>query len=295
MARITANGLELEVEQFGSPSASPILLIRGLGSQIIHWPTRLIDGLVDSGFRVIAYDNRDAGLSQKLDGAGIPDIGAVRDLVRKGEAVRVPYSLHDMAADGVGVLDALEIERAHVLGISMGGMILQVMAHRYPGRVKSAAIVMSSSGAPGLPAASSEVMDMLTSHPPKTDRESVVTHTLMCDRAWASPLYPFDEAERRNLIGRAYDRSYYPEGATRQLAAITADTSRHRSLSALRMPVTVIHGTDDTLLPIEHGRDIASRIPNAVLVEIEGMGHDLEGAVPAMIVDHVTKLARRVT
>ena len=143
MARVTANGLQIEVEQYGNRSSVPFLLIRGLGSQIIHWPDRLIAGLVDAGFRVIAYDNRDAGLSQKFDDAGAPDIDAVRTGVAIGAAVPVPYTLRDMAADGVGVLDALDIDRAHVLGISMGGMILQIMARHYPERVISATIVMS--------------------------------------------------------------------------------------------------------------------------------------------------------
>lgn len=286
MTAITANGITIEVERHGPPTAVPLLLVRGLGSQLIHWPAALIDGFVREGFHVVTYDNRDAGLSQKFGESGRPDIPALLARVAAGAEVAVPYGVGDMAADGIGVLDALGIGAAHVLGISMGGMIVQHMALDRPGRLLSATIVMSSSGAPGLPPATPEAEAMLMAEAEDpSDRASVIDHTLRGDRIWGSPGFPFDESERRALIARAYDRCHYPEGVTRQYAAVLAGRGRRFArLGGIGLPVLVIHGTDDTLLPLEHGRDIAARIPGARLVEIAGMGHDLEGGISGVIV-----------
>ena len=293
MTAITANGITIEVERHGPPSAVPLLLVRGLGSQLIHWPAALIEGFVRGGFHVITYDNRDAGLSQKFAAAGRPDIAAMQARLAVGQEVAAPYRIEDMAADGIGVLDVLGIAAAHVFGISMGGMIVQQMALDHPGRLLGATIVMSSSGAPGLPPATPEAEAMLLAEPDDpSDRASVIAHTLRGDRVWGSPGFPFDEAERRALIGRALDRCHCPDGVTRQYAAVLASRGRRFArLDEIRVPVLVIHGTDDTLLPLAHGRDIAARIPGARLVEIEGMGHDLEGRISAIIVAAVGDFA----
>ena len=269
MPAMIANRITIEVEQHGDKGNPVMLLIRGLGSQLIHWPDALIDGFVQRGFHVVTFDNRDTGLSQKFAG--------------------VAYSTDDMALDAVGVLDALGIARAHVFGISMGGMITQRLLVDHADRVLNATIVMSSSGADDLPPAKPKVWELMRQEPASHDRATVVANSLNSDYAWFSPSYPFDAAARAALIGAAYDRCYEPAGVGRQYAAMVAGRGRESDLASINTPVLVIHGTADTLLPIEHGRDIATRITDAQLIEIEGMGHDLEGAVPSMIVEHVVE------
>ena len=201
MPSITANGIRIEVERHGPDAGSPVLLIRGLGSQLIHWPDELIEALVAAGHHVITYDNRDTGLSQRFDSFGAPDFSAPNGPVPA-------YSVDDMADDAVGVLDTLGIARAHVVGMSMGGMILQRLALAHPERLLSATIVYSSSGAPDLPGRDPEVEALLVSQPDDpSDRAQVIEHTLKCDRAWASPAFPFDEnigiRHRKQLGARA--------------------------------------------------------------------------------------------
>lgn len=230
----------------------------------------MIEGLVAAGFHVITYDNRDAGLSQSFENGP-------------------SYKLADMAADGIGVLDTLGIDRAHVLGISMGGMILQAMLLDHRERLLSAIIIMSSSRAEGLPGRTPEMEELLFKDPgdPAKDLESVVNHILHCDHVWGSPGFPFDEAERRALIHRAIERSYRPDGVMRQgMAVMTADSPAAR-LGEVTTPVLVIHGDSDALLSAEHGRDIAARIPGAQYEEVAGMGHDLDAGVGPIVVGMV--------
>jgi len=252
-------------------------MIRGLGSQLIHWPDAMIENLVAKGFYVVTFDNRDSGLSQKFgDTAG--------------------YALRDMAEDTIGLMDALGLQQAHVLGMSMGGMVLQLMALHHPARLQSATIVMSSSRAPDLPQVDPELQEMLHVPAPSGRRADVIAHELWTGRAFQSPAWPFDAAERADLIGRAYDRCYCPDGTKRQYAAILAAARDLAHIERITVPTLVIHGTDDRLLPPAHGRDIAARIPGATFVEIDGMGHDLEGA-PAnicarLVADFILKTAR---
>jgi pimeloyl-ACP methyl ester carboxylesterase len=211
-----------------------------------------------------------------------------------GEPLDVPYRLSDMAADAMGVLDHFGIERTHLMGISMGGMIAQIAAITYPERLISMTTVMSSSGNPEIPLGTEEARALLLEQPEDPDnRDSVIAFTLKADRVWGSPGYPFDDVERADLIGRAYDRCWTPEGVKRQWAAARADGSRVERLKTIRVPSLVIHGLGDALVQPEHGRDTAANIPGAELVEIPGMGHDLEGAISGMLVDHVTRHARR--
>jgi pimeloyl-ACP methyl ester carboxylesterase len=276
MGQVRANGITLDVERHGDPDGVPLILIRGLGSQLIQWPERLIAALVAAGLHVVTFDNRDAGLSQKFaDGPC--------------------YTPSDMAADTVGLMDALGIDRAHVLGMSMGGMILQIMALEHPGRLLSGLAVMSSSRAPYLPKASPEVQAALLSSPPRGGREDVIAHELRTGRLWQSPGWPFDEAERSALVGRLWDRCYCPGGVSRQYRAIEMSEPGLSRIEAITVPMLVIHGRQDALLPPEHGRDIARRVPGARIVEIEGMGHDLEGELPAMVADHAIRFVGAVS
>lgn len=266
MAQLRANGITLEVERHGDPGAVPVVLIRGLGTQLVQWPERLVTGLVAGGCHVVTFDNRDAGLSQTCDGAA-------------------GYTLSDMAADTVGLLDALGLGRAHVLGMSMGGMILQIMALEHPARLRSGIAVMSSSRAAHLPRAAPEVQAALVSSAPSGRREDVIAHELCTGRLWQSPRWPFDAEERAAQIGLCWDRAYRPEGVARQLRAMDASGPELARIEDIAVPFLVIHGTEDALLQPEHGRDIARRVPGARMVEIEGMGHDLEGPLPRIIAD----------
>ncbi len=293
MPIIDANGTGIYVECHGDPDGTPILLVRGLGSQIIHWPDAMIGCFVDHGMRVIVPDNRDAGLSQKLD--ELETIPADEALRREAEGlpVEAPYSIGDIASDHVGVLDHFGFSRAHIFGVSMGGMIVQTMAVTHPERVITMTSVMSSSGNPELPPMAPEVQRLLLASPDDPDdRDSVIDFTLACDRVWGSPGYPFDENERANLIGRAFDRCYTPSGVLRQYLAVRQDGSRVERLRTIGVPSLVIHGTDDTLLSVEHGRDTAANIPGCVIIEIPGMGHDLEGELGPMIAGFTAHHAR---
>lgn len=276
MSAVMANGITLEVERHGSSNAPALVMIRGLGSQLIHWPNALIQRVVASGFQVITFDNRDSGLSQKFENT-------------EG------YSLRDMAADTVGLMDALGLEAAHLLGLSMGGMILQLIALHYPQRVLSACIIMSSSRAPNLPQADAEVQEMLRAPAPSDRRADVIAHELWTGRAFQSPAWPFDDAERADLIGRAYDRCYCPDGTQRQYAAMMAAAKDLTEIERITVPTLVIHGTDDRLLPPAHGRDIAARISKATLIEIDGMGHDLAGAPAKISAGHIADFILKVT
>lgn len=271
MPAVTANGITIEAERHGDHGAPALLMIRGLGTQLIQWPPALIDGFVAAGLQVIVFDNRDAGLSQ--DFAAGPE-----------------YGIDDMADDAVGVLDAFGIGRAHVLGISMGGMILQNIAVRHGDRLRSAIIVMSSSRAAGLPDRDPAIQALLFADPgdPAADREAVVRHILRCDRAWGSPGFPFDEAERRALIERCIDRAWRPDGVTRQAKAVLQSPGFADALAGVATPTLVVNGDSDTLIPVAHGRDIAARIPGARYVEVAGMGHDLEGGIVDILLREAT-------
>jgi pimeloyl-ACP methyl ester carboxylesterase len=275
MPQIRANGIALEYEVFGDRSAPPLLLVMGLGAQLTLWPMELVEALVDRGFRVIRYDNRDIGLSHKMEGAKAP--GMVRHLLMKrlGFSPRVPYTLADMAADGVGLLDALGIDKAHVVGASMGGMIAQHIAFSHPERVLSLTSIMSTTGHAKLPPAQKEAIAVLTRRPVSMAETVMVEHGVKIGRTIGSPGYPADEARLRANATRDFRRSYYPSGMPRQLAAIIADGDRRARLARVSAPTLVIHGEDDPLVPLECGIDTAKHIPGATLKTIPGMGHDL--------------------
>jgi len=286
MASHDVNGIRIEIEEQGSRDSPVFLLIRGLASQLIHWPERFLAALEDAGFRVVRFDNRDAGLSQKFGAGERPDIAAVLS----GEQAP-PYTLGDMASDAVGVLDVLGIDRAHVAGISLGGMVAQHVALNHGKRCLSLTSIMSSSGAPGLPPPTPEAMDSLISLPADpTDRECVIAHNMRTQRIIESPVYPPTEEELRAYFERGYDRCYCPDGSARQMAAVLADRERAELLGKIATPTLVLHGADDPLVHPACGEDTARRIPGAKLEIVPGMGHDVTTAnapvLAAQLIDH---------
>lgn len=295
MPQVSANGIALEYEDYGDKSAPPLLLVMGLGAQLTLWPIELVEALVSRGFRVIRYDNRDIGLSHKMEGARAP--GMVRHILMKrfGLNPRVPYTLADMAKDGVGLLDALGIGKAHVVGASMGGMIAQHIAFTHPERVLSLTSIMSTTGNPKLPPAQKQALDVLTRRPASMAETVLIEHGVKIGRTIGSPGYPTDEARLRANVTRDFRRSFYPAGMPRQLAAIIADGCRRQRLAGVRAPTLVIHGEGDPLVPVEGGRDTAAHIPGARLKTIPGMGHDLPLALVDEIADAIAEHARSTT
>ncbi len=286
------NGIEIAYETFGPPDGRPLLLIMGLAAQMILWDDEFCSALAARGHRVIRFDNRDVGLSTKLDAAGMPDAAAAMQAALLGERIAAPYLLRDLAADGVGLLDALDIPAAHVVGASMGGMIAQTMAITYPARVLSLTSIMSTTGERSLPPARPEAAAVLLL-PAPADRAGNVERAVHIFRTIGSPGFPFDEARVRDLAGRSYDRCFSPAGAARQLVAILASGSRREALAAVTIPTLVIHGRDDPLIPLEAGLDTARAVPGAELLVIDGMGHDLPRGAWPEIVERIGALTAR--
>lgn len=276
-------GIELFYESHGDPANETMFLVMGLGAQLTLWPDEFVDALVGRGYHVVRYDNRDIGLSQKFEGAKAP--GIRMQLVRKliGFPASVPYTLKDMADDAVGLMDALEIERAHVVGASMGGMIAQLMAVHYGERLHSLTSVMSTTGNPRLPRAEKRAMEALTTSPPSLEEEALVAHGINISRSIGSPDYQADEERLRAKVLRSVRRSVYPPGLPRQLAAIIDDGCRRERLASVTTPTLVLHGEHDPLVRVEAGKDTAAHIPGAKLVTIPGWGHDL----PIELVDRL--------
>lgn len=282
MPQLKANGVTLEYDERGPKDGAPILLIMGFGTQMTGWPEEFAQGLADAGLRVIRFDNRDVGLSQKWDGV-IPDVKAAQAAVAAGRKPDIPYSLSDMAADAAALLDALGIRSAHILGASMGGMIAQLVALDHPAKARSLISVFSTTGDPALPRSTPEATAALMGRPASDDRDSVIAHTIAGRRAYASTAYEFDEARLAELVGASYDRSYYPQGTLRHWAAIVTAPPRTERLKKLAVPALVLHGTADTLIPCAAGRHTADCIPGARYREIEGWGHDIPlGVIPVL-------------
>jgi pimeloyl-ACP methyl ester carboxylesterase len=293
MPQITHDGVTLEYETYGDRADPALLLIMGLGAQLTLWPIELVDALVERGYFVIRHDNRDIGLSTKFTEAGVPDIGGVVMAMMTGKKPSIPYTLSNMAADAVAVLDAAGIDKAHIVGASMGGMIAQLVAVEHPERVLSLTSIMSSTGNPSLPPAKPEAMAALTAPvPTDADLATILTRGAMVSKAIGSPGYPADPARLAANVERDYRRSFHPTGAARQMAAIVADGDRRARLNRVTAPTLVIHGADDPLVPVEGGRDTAEAIPGAKIVEIPGMGHDLPVALVETIADAIAAHAR---
>ena len=271
---VSSNGLQFEVEVSGPANGPVVLLTMGLGMQLVAWPDTLVQALEKAGFRVVRYDNRDVGLSSHLDHLGQPQMLWQFVKSRVGLSLSAPYTLQDMALDALGILDALDIRRAHLIGVSMGGMISQRIAATAPERTLSLTSIMSSSGAPGLPGPGAEVTRAMLQRPRSGVPQDVVDHTLEVFKLIASPAYPQDLPTYREHLMQGVMRSYNPAGVMRQMLAVVGDKGRHELLARITCPTLVIHGTADPLVPIEGGRDTARRIPGARCEAIEGMGHD---------------------
>jgi pimeloyl-ACP methyl ester carboxylesterase len=296
MPKATANGIMLEYESIGSPTDPAIVLISGLGTQLLRWTMPFCERLAAEGSRVVRFDNRDIGLSTYFDDHPVPDIGAVARAVAQGQKPDAPYTLHDMAADTVGLMDALGIARAHIVGRSMGGMIGQLVASTYADRTLSLVSIMSSSGNPALPAPKPEAMAVLTrpGPDPAVDEDAFVAHALANARIIGSPGFPFDEAAHGAQVRQETRRAHHPAGAGRQLAAVTATGDRRAHLKTIAAPTLVIHGDADPLVPLAEGQDTAANIAGAELMVIEGMGHDLPAPLFERVALAVARNARRV-
>jgi pimeloyl-ACP methyl ester carboxylesterase len=280
MPHVKANGLDVYYESHGEAGAEPILLIMGLGAQMSRWSSEFIGKLTGAGHRVIAFDNRDIGLTEKLDAAGAPDMGAIIGALSQGKAPPAAYTLSEMAADAAGLLQALGIERAHIVGASMGGMIAQLVAADFPERTLSLTSIMSSTGNPELPRATPEAMARLNTPAPDPtkDMEGFLASAVAGAKVMASA-YPVDEAATRAQALSDYNRCYYPVGFQRQYAAILASPDRRPKLKGITAPTVVIHGADDPLVPLAGGQDTAANIPGAELRIVPGVGHEMPTAV----------------
>ena len=295
MSKVTANGIQIEYETFGNPSDRPLLLVIGLGGQLIWWDESLCQDLITRGHYVIRYDNRDTGLSTKFDHAGKPDVMGAFGKILSGDRSSVPYTIEDMADDGVGLLDALGIPCAHICGMSMGGMIAQTIALRHSSRVLSLTSIYSQTGNPKLPQSKPEVLTALLT-PIPTERAAYIEYMLRFTKLVTGSGYPMDEDWTRRKMAASYDRCFCPHGVGRQVIAIMAQNNRKAALASIKIPVLVIHGTDDPLVPVEGGKETAAAIPGARLILIEGMGHDLpHGGAWPQIVEAIAGHTRQVT
>jgi len=289
-ATAKANGMEIVYDIFGDPDKPPVLLIIGLGQQMIAWDEEFCTQIAARGYRVIRFDNRDTGLSTKLDQAGVPNMAVVFQAMVEGKPVDSPYSILDMADDAVGLLDSLGIESAHVVGESMGGMIAQRMVIHHADRVRTLTSIMSSTGEPGLPPPTPEAMDILANRPP-TDREGYIEDYVKRWRVLHGQKLPYDEEASRELAAGIFDRGLNPPGFARQLTAIIADGSRKQTLKSVTVPTLIIHGDADPLVPVECGIDTANSVPGSELLIIEGMGHTFPRQVWTQVIDAIVRHA----
>ncbi|MEL6238814.1 MAG: alpha/beta hydrolase [Pseudomonadota bacterium] len=287
-------GIELAYETHGDPAHPPMLLIMGLGVQLTHWPPEFIEAMVERGFYVVRFDNRDIGLSQKMGDVRPPNLRlqVLRKLI--GWPAKVPYTLSEMADDAAGLLEALEIAQAHVVGVSMGGMIGQLLSLNHADKVASFTSIMSSTGNPRLPRSDKAAMDALISRPGSLDEEVLVEHGVKILKAIGSPGFPFnpERAEARTRVN--VQRSVYPPGLPRQLAAIIDDGDRRARLAHVTVPTLVLHGQDDPLVKLAAGEDTAKAIPGARLVSIPGWGHDLPLELVEQLSDEIATHANSV-
>ncbi|KAA0111709.1 alpha/beta hydrolase [Methylobacterium sp. P1-11] len=294
-ARLAANGITLAYDSFGDGAAETILLIAGLGTQMIRWTTPFCRELVTRGYRVVRFDNRDTGRSTHFTDHGAMDFAALASALAEGRRPELAYTLDDMASDAIGLLNALSIRRAHFVGRSMGGMIAQILASEHPSRVLSLTSIMSATGNPDLPSAEPDAMTMMMrpAPDPVLNEASFLDHGVAFARRIAGTAHPFDEEACRALLREEVRRGRAPGGFGRQLAAVGVAGDRRSRLAAITAPTLVVHGTDDPLFPPACGEDTASSIRDAEMMLIPGMGHDLPPSLYRAIADAIERTARR--
>lgn len=292
MPKARANGIRIEYDTFGDPRQPPLLLISGLGRQMVFWDEAFCKQLADKGLYVIRFDNRDAGLSTRFEAGGIPDIASVFAAATQGQAVEVPYTLDDMADDARGLLDALGIEKAHICGASMGAAITQIMGYRHPERVLTLIPIMGTTGNPELPQPDPEARKILIEPAPK-EREAYLAHAVKTRKIFSGSIADNEEVIRQKAA-LEYDRAFYPQGLVRQMAAIFSHGNRKPVLGLIKAPTLVIHGSEDPLVPLAGGKDTAEAVAGAELLVIEGMGHGLPESVWPRVVDAIAEHAGKV-
>jgi pimeloyl-ACP methyl ester carboxylesterase len=291
---VQANGLTLAYQSMGSTHQEAIILIGGTGMPLTAWPSSLCEELVRRGFRVISFDNRDSGLSTKFEAAGEPNWLALMDSLQRGKPAPLAYSIEDMAKDVIGLMDAVGIKKAHLAGISGGSMIAQVVAARYPTRIRSLTSMLSTSGNPALPPIKPEVQTLLLSTPPPdpADTAAIVARQVKILKAIGSPGYPTSDSLLRQRVLLYTRRSYNPSGEARQGAAALAAGDRRKELRTISVPTVVVHGSDDPIVPVEAGKEVAALIPGAQLRIISGLGYDLPLPLVQTFADAITVAAQ---
>lgn len=294
MSQIDANGIKLEYEVTGDRGAPPVLLIMGLGAQLTRWPELFYRGLADAGFYVIRYDNRDVGLSTRIEQAGSPPLGKAALRAALGLPIKAPYDLGDLSADALGLLDALGFGSAHVIGVSMGGMIAQMLAAQHGGRVRALVSIMSTSGSRKLPQPDLRLRLALLRRPNiRGDRQRAIEWTVALYKRIGSPGFPAEDQLLREHVASDFDRGYYPVGIRRQLHAILASGSRTSILGRITAPTLIMHGAEDPLVPVAAAHDLKRRIPGSHVEVFAGMGHDLPRALIPRFTTQIAEHLRR--
>jgi pimeloyl-ACP methyl ester carboxylesterase len=290
MPRAASNGIELEYDTFGSPAGRPLLLVQGLSAQMLLWYEEFCEMLAERGHFVIRFDNRDIGLSTKIDAAGTPNVPMLFAKSQLGMKVTVPYTFTDMANDTLGLLDALGLRSAHICGSSLGARVAHLIAIGHRDRIRSLTSMMSSTGNPKLPAPSAKVMGLLARAPAHA-RDQVIANAVEMQRVVTGG--DWDEAEVRELFARAYDRCHHPAGIVRQLAAMLVEPPRFEELRKVSIPALVVHGKQDPLVPVDAGYDTHECLAGSELMILDGMGHELPRAHWPRVVDAISALTER--
>ncbi len=294
--KVNVGNVTIAYESQGSHQAPTILLIAGTNMQLTSWPATFYQQLVSQGYRVVRFDNRDIGLSTKFDQAGLPDWAAIGRALAEQKTPPLPYTLDDMAADAVGLLDALGIKKAHIVGVSMGGMIAQRVAYNHPEHTLSLTSIMAGGGKPTFPlVARPELAAQIPPPGAASDTAAYINREVQSMKILTGPVYPVTEPQARERARQAIKRAYYPDGLHRQGAASLAGfyAGRQGKLKTINVPTLVIHGSEDPIVVVDAGRDVAASVPGALFELIEGMGHDLPEPLTKRLANLIIDNVRR--